>query len=71
MNGITNEALTYSKAPLIESVCSNPITNEINGTITIAIPKTCAIVKTVFVIQHLFIKSQVAGDYGDNMEFTY
>ena len=53
MNGITNEALTYSKAPLIESVWSNPITNEIDGTITIDIPKTCAIVNNTSVISNL------------------
>lgn len=50
MNGITKEALIYSKAPLIESVWSNPNTNEITSNITLAPPNTCAIDNTVFAI---------------------
>ena len=50
MNGITNEALTYSKAPLIESVFHNPIMKENGGKLMSEIPKICAIATNVCVI---------------------
>ena len=50
MNGITNEALTYSKAPLIESVFHNPIMKAIGGKIMNEIPNNLIIVTNVCVI---------------------
>lgn len=53
MNGITNDALKYSKAPLIESVLRNPKMNEIVGKNIIKSPKICAIFTNVCVISNL------------------
>ena len=53
MNGSTNEALTYSKAPLIESVFHNPIMNAIDGKIMNEIPKICNIVTKLCDISNL------------------
>ena len=50
MNGITNEALTYSKAPLIESVFHNPIMKANGGKIMNEIPNNLIIVTNVCVI---------------------
>lgn len=53
MNGITNTDLTYSKAPLIESVLHNPNINAIGGKIMNEIPNNWAINTNVCVISHL------------------
>lgn len=53
MNGSINEALTYSKAPLIESVFHNPIMKENGGKIMNEIPKICAIATKLCDISNL------------------
>ena len=50
MNGSNNEALTYSKAPLIESVFHNPIMKAPGGKIMNKIPNNLIIVTNVCVI---------------------
>ena len=74
MNGSTNEALTYSKAPLIESVFHNPIMKAIGSKIMNESPKICAIVTKKCVIpnlrcyKYLEPREQLAGigGYKDN-----
>ena len=51
MNGSTNEDLTYSKAPLIESVFHNPNMKATGGKIMNKSPKICANVSKIFDIQ--------------------
>lgn len=53
MNVITNEALIYSKAPLIESVLYNPSMKAIGGKIMNEIPNNWATVTNVSVISYL------------------
>ena len=51
INGSTNEALTYSKAPLIESVFHNPIMKAIGGKKMNKNPMICAVATNKCVIQ--------------------
>lgn len=53
MNGSNNADLTYSKAPLIESVFNNPNMKANGGKIMNEIPKICAIVNNISVIPNL------------------
>ena len=50
INGRTNVALAYSKAPLIESVRNNPMMKAIGSKLINVSPKTWAIVTNVCVI---------------------
>ena len=53
MNGSNNADLTYSKAPLIESVFHNPIMKENGGKIMNEIPNNLIIVNNISVIPNL------------------
>ena len=53
MNGSNNADLTYSKAPLIESVFHNPIMKANGGKIMNEIPKICAIATKLCDISNL------------------
>ena len=53
MNGITNEALTYPKAPFIEVAFHSPMMKAVGSKIMNVSPKTWAIVSNISVIFNL------------------
>lgn len=50
MNGITKEAFTYFKAPLIEGIFHNPMMKAVGSKIMNVNPKTWAIVSNISVM---------------------